>query len=76
MRKLLMAVLAAAIFSLGTVAVAAVTAPPPASLAYSNTLPDPADLTRLIGVFEARVSESPNHVDLQALGGHYLTGLP
>jgi tetratricopeptide (TPR) repeat protein len=71
MRKLLMAVLAAAIFSLGTVAVAAVTAPPPASLAYSNTLPDPAELTRLIGVFEARVSESPSHVDLQALGGHY-----
>ncbi len=71
MRKLLMAVLAAAIFSLGTVAVAAVTTPPPPSLAYSNTLPDPAELTRLIGVFDARVSESPNHVDLQALGGHY-----
>ena len=71
MRKLLLAGLAAAIFSAGTVGLSALTTPPPASLAYANPLPDPAELSRLIGVFEARVSESPNHVDLQTLGGHY-----
>ena len=73
MRKLLMAVLAATIFSAGTVAVAALTTPPPTSLAYANMLPDPSELTRLIDVFEARVSESPNHADLQALGGYYFS---
>lgn len=73
MRKLFMAVLAAAVFSAGTVAVAALTAPPPASLAFTNTLPDPVELTRLIDVFERRVDESPNHADLQTLGGYYFS---
>ncbi len=73
MRKTLMAVLAAVVFSAGTVAVSALTTPPPASLAYTNTLPNPAELTRLINVFEARVEQDPTYADLKSLGGYYFS---
>ena len=72
MRRFLTVLIASLIVAGASAVAANAINPGPTSLAYLNTVPDEAELTRLINVFEGRLAQHATSVDARNLGGLYL----